>query len=138
VKALGARRLASARAPPEGGTYDAAMRTGVFLFGGVELRDAGAGLPAPTDRRSTQTEMWRATEQLLDLGIECERLGYDIFWLTEHHFQHEGYEVVPNGILFGTTLAARTSRIGIGTMFNIVPQWHPLRLAEDFSYLHNL
>jgi alkanesulfonate monooxygenase SsuD/methylene tetrahydromethanopterin reductase-like flavin-dependent oxidoreductase (luciferase family) len=23
-------------------------------------------------------------------------------------------------------------------MFNIVPQWHPLRLAEDFAYLHNV
>ena len=23
-------------------------------------------------------------------------------------------------------------------MFNVVPQWHPLRLAEDFSTLHNL
>ena len=29
-------------------------------------------------------------------------------------------------------------RIRIGTMFNIVPQWHPLRLAEDFAYLHNV
>jgi alkanesulfonate monooxygenase SsuD/methylene tetrahydromethanopterin reductase-like flavin-dependent oxidoreductase (luciferase family) len=114
------------------------MRTGVFLFGGVELADAGGGPPASTDRRSTQEEMWRATEQLLDLGVACEGLGYDIFWLTEHHFQHEGYEVVPNGILFGATLAARTSRLGIGTMFNIVPQWHPLRLAEDFAYLHNI
>ena len=114
------------------------MRTGVFLFGGVEMTDAGGGPPASTDRRSSQDEMWRATEQLADLGVDCERLGYDIFWLTEHHFQHEGYEVVPNGILFGATLAARTSRIRIGTMFNIVPQWHPLRLAEDFAYLHNV
>jgi alkanesulfonate monooxygenase SsuD/methylene tetrahydromethanopterin reductase-like flavin-dependent oxidoreductase (luciferase family) len=114
------------------------MRTGVFLFGGVEMADAGSGPPASTDRRATQAELWRATEQLLDLGVSCERLGFDVFWLTEHHFQHEGYEVVPNGILFGATLAARTRRLGIGTMFNIVPQWHPLRLAEDFAYLHNI
>ena len=114
------------------------MRTGVFLFGGVEMPDAGSGPPAPTDRRYRQEVFWRATEQLLDLGVASERLGFDIFWLTEHHFQHEGYEVVPNAILFGATLAERTRRIRIGSMFNVVPQWHPLKLAEDFAYLHNI
>ena len=29
-------------------------------------------------------------------------------------------------------------RLRLGTMFNVVPQWNPLRLAEDFSTLHNL
>ena len=114
------------------------MRTGVFVFGGVEMPDAGAGPPAPTERRFGRAELWRATEQLLALGVSSERLGFDIFWLTEHHFQHEGYEVVPNGILFATTLAERTRRISIGSMFNVVPQWHPLKLAEDFAYLHNI
>ena len=102
------------------------------------MDDAGAGPPMPMDRRANQQQCWRATEQILDIGIASERLGYDIFWLTEHHFQHEGYEIVPNGLLFGATLAARTQRIKIGTMFNIVPQWHPLKLAEDFAYLHNI
>jgi alkanesulfonate monooxygenase SsuD/methylene tetrahydromethanopterin reductase-like flavin-dependent oxidoreductase (luciferase family) len=92
----------------------------------------------PTDRRATQAEIWHATERILDVGVASERLGYDIFWLTEHHFQHEGYEVVPNGILFGAVLAERTERIKIGTMFNVVPQWHPLKLAEDFAFLHNI
>lgn len=114
------------------------MRVGVFLFGGVEMDDAGAGPPAPTDRRSSNEAMWRATEQLLDIGVRCDRLGYDSFWLTEHHFQYEGYEVVPNGMLFGAILAERTERIRIGTMFNVVGQWHPLRLAEDFAILHNI
>jgi alkanesulfonate monooxygenase SsuD/methylene tetrahydromethanopterin reductase-like flavin-dependent oxidoreductase (luciferase family) len=114
------------------------MRTGVFLFGGVEMDDAGAGPPAPTDRRYDNEACWYATERILDMGVASERYGYDIFWLTEHHFQHEGYEVVPNGILFGTALAARTTRLKIGTMFNVVPQWHPLKLAEDFAFLHNI
>jgi len=35
-------------------------------------------------------------------------------------------------------LAERTERIKIGALFNIVPQWHPLRLAEDFATMHNL
>ena len=82
--------------------------------------------------------MWRATEQYINSATEAERLGYDSFWTTEHHFQHEGYEVIPNGIQLSTWIAARTERIRLGTMFNVVPQWHPLRLAEDFSTLHNL
>jgi alkanesulfonate monooxygenase SsuD/methylene tetrahydromethanopterin reductase-like flavin-dependent oxidoreductase (luciferase family) len=114
------------------------MRTGVFLFGGIEMTDAGAGPPAPTDRRATQQQIWHAFQRLLDVGVATERHGFDSYWVTEHHFQHEGYEVVPNGILFGATLAERTERLRIGTMFNIVPQWHPLKRAEDFAYLHNV
>ena len=114
------------------------MRTGVFLFGGVEFPDAGAGPPSPTDRRYGHKEAWRATERIIDMGVVCDRLGFDSFWLTEHHFQHEGYEVVPNGILVGAILAERTELIRIGMAFNVVPQWHPLRLAEDFATLHNI
>lgn len=114
------------------------MRVGIFLFGGVEMDDAGAGSPAPTDRRYSNAEVWRATEQILDMGVLSERLGFDSFWLTEHHFQYEGYEIIPNGILIGAILAERTERIRIGMAFNIVPQWHPLKLAEDFATLHNI
>lgn len=108
------------------------------MFGGVEMDDAGGGPPAPTDRRYTNEQMWRATEQLLDMGVLADRLGYDSYWLTEHHFQYEGYEVVPNGMLFSSILAERTEQIRIGAMFNVVGQWHPLKLAEDFSILHNI
>ncbi len=114
------------------------MRTGVFLFGGVEMDDVGPGDPAPTSRRYSAEEVWRATERLLDVGVLADRLGYDSYWLTEHHFQYEGYEVVPNGILNGAILAQRTENIRIGTMVNIIGQWHPLRFAEDFSTLHNI
>ncbi len=114
------------------------MRVGAFLFGGVEMDDAGAGPPAPTDRRFSNEAMWRASEQMLEMGVLCDTLGYDSYWLTEHHFQYEGYEVVPNGLLFGAILAERTEKIRIGTMFNIVGQWHPLKLAEDFATVHNI
>ncbi len=114
------------------------MRAGVFLFGGVEMDDAGAGAPAPTDRRYDAKEAWRTTERILDVGVLCDKLGFDSFWLTEHHFQYEGYEVVPNGMMTGVALAERTEQIRIGTMFNVVGQWHPLKLAEDFSTLHNI
>ncbi len=114
------------------------MRVGAFLFGGVEMSDVGAGPPAATDRRFDNATMWEATERIIDMGVVAEQAGFDSYWLTEHHFQYEGYEVLPNGILIGAVLAERTSRLRIGMAFNIVPQWHPLRLAEDFATLHNL
>ena len=77
------------------------MRAGIFLFGGVEMDDAGSGPPASTDRRYDNDAVWHATERLVDAGLTAERLGYDSYWLTEHHFQYEGYEVVPNGLMFG-------------------------------------
>jgi alkanesulfonate monooxygenase SsuD/methylene tetrahydromethanopterin reductase-like flavin-dependent oxidoreductase (luciferase family) len=36
-------------------------------------------------------------------------------------------------VLFGLHLAHLTERLRLGQMFNVVPQWHPLRLAEDFA-----
>jgi alkanesulfonate monooxygenase SsuD/methylene tetrahydromethanopterin reductase-like flavin-dependent oxidoreductase (luciferase family) len=114
------------------------MKLGAFFFGGVEMPDAGAGPPNPMDRRFSNEEMWAATMSYVDSAILADRLGYDSFWTTEHHFQYEGFEVIPNGIQLSTWIAGRTERIALGTMFNVVPQWNPLRLAEDFSTLLNL
>ncbi len=114
------------------------MKFGAFFFGGVEMNDAGAGLPKPADRRFDNSDYWRATQQYIDAALTAEQLGFHSFWTTEHHFQHEGYEVIPNGILISAWIAAQTKTIRLGTMFNVVPQWNPLRLAEDFATLHNL
>ena len=114
------------------------MKIGAFFFGGVEMTDAGAGAPAPMDRRFDNASCWKATLDYIDAAVAADRLGFDSFWTTEHHFQHEGYEVIPNGILVSAWIAARTEKIRLGAMFNVVPQWNPLRLAEDFSTMHNL
>lgn len=102
------------------------------------MDDAGAGPPAPMDRRYDNDTCWRATLDYVESAKVAEQLGFNSFWTTEHHFQYEGYEVIPNGIQLSTWIAAHTERIRLGTMFNVVPQWNPLRLAEDFSTLHNL
>ena len=46
--------------------------------------------------------------------------------------------MIPNGLLISTWIAAQTTTLRFGSMFNVVPQWNPLRLAEDFATLHNL
>jgi alkanesulfonate monooxygenase SsuD/methylene tetrahydromethanopterin reductase-like flavin-dependent oxidoreductase (luciferase family) len=62
-----------------------------------------------------------------------DALGYHMLWLAEHHFQHEGYECLPNILMQAVHLAHLTKTLKIGCGFNIAPMWHPLRLAEDFA-----
>jgi len=114
------------------------LKLGAFLFGGVEMDEAGAGGPNPMDRRYSNEHCWDATLKYVDAGIAADELGYDSFWTTEHHFQYEGYEVIPNGLAISTWIAAKTKHVKLGAMFNVVPQWNPLKLAEDFATLHNL
>ena len=77
-------------------------------------------------------------ENLRQQTILAEELGYEAMWLGEHHFGPYGVGDIPNPILLGADLAARTSRIRIGQMANIVPWWHPIRLAEDLAILDNM
>lgn len=97
------------------------------------MGDAGKNGTAPTDRTYGPADWMVGYERLESIAKTMDQLGYDTMWLTEHHFQHEGYEIIPNQILFGTHLASLTERLRMGQMFNVVPQWHPLRLAEDFA-----
>src|SRR5262245_31731074 len=60
-------------------------------------------------------------------------LGYYCLWTAEHHFQREGYEVFPNLIQLGLWLATQTRQLKFGCAFNILPMWHPVRMAEDYA-----
>src|SRR5262249_11900081 len=109
------------------------VQLGVFLFGNVDMPDAGYGGTEPQDRRYGQADVVRQYDDCFAYAQAAERLGYDALWLTEHHFQHEGYEVVPNIVLLSAMIAMKTERIKLGGMFHVIPQWHPLRFAEDFA-----
>ena len=60
-------------------------------------------------------------------------LGYNAFWMAEHHFQREGTECIPNVLMMALHLTHVTKNLKIGCGFNITPMWHPLRLAEDYA-----
>src|ERR1700752_373705 len=59
--------------------------------------------------------------------------GYNTFWMAEHHFQPEGTELIPNLLMMATHLCGVTKNLRFGCGFNVVPMWHPLRLAEDYA-----
>src|SRR5215213_898626 len=109
------------------------MRVDTNFFGTVPMPDAGDPTVAPTSRRYGNADVLACYENMLHWAQTADGLGYDTMWLTEHHFQYEGYEVLPNLIQFGQHLAMQTEGLRLGQMFNVVPQWHPLRLAEDFA-----
>jgi alkanesulfonate monooxygenase SsuD/methylene tetrahydromethanopterin reductase-like flavin-dependent oxidoreductase (luciferase family) len=72
----------------------------------------------------------------LDLADLVEPLGFDSFWTIEHHFSPYGMTTNPIQLL--TYVAARTTRIDVGSMVMVLP-WHdPLHAAEDIALLDNL
>ena len=101
--------------------------------GHVDMSDVGyAGTPV-NDRNFTNDHLATAFDKAEAVAVLVDRLGYDAFWMAEHHFQPEGYECIPNLLLFHVHLAHLTKNIKLGCGFNIAPMWHPLRLAEDFA-----
>ncbi len=91
-----------------------------------------SGTPA-NDRRYSNEKLASTFTWAADIAQHLEVLGYDEFWMAEHHFQPEGYECIPNLIMMGLYLATQTKKLKFGCGFNIAPMWHPLRLAEDFA-----
>jgi Luciferase-like monooxygenase len=59
-------------------------------------------------------EVHRAAQETLvnqvRQGILAEKLGFQSFWLTEHHFQPEGAEMSPNPLMVQMAVAANTRR----------------------------
>src|SRR6266436_4824218 len=105
----------------------------VLYVGQIELENVGRdGTPADA-RRYPNERLIESFGMAEEVAVLMDELGFYALWTAEHHFQHEGYECFPNLILLGTYLASRTKRLKFGCGFNIVPMWHPLRLAEDYA-----
>ncbi len=109
------------------------------LFAGhVDLGDMGEHETPANERRYSKDHLASVFEKSEALALTMEDLGYDTLWFAEHHFQHEGYECIPNILLLGLHLSHLTKKLNFGCGFNITPMWHPLRLAEDFATVDHL
>jgi len=69
--------------------------------------------------------------QIIAQAELADRLGYDTFWVAEHHF-HE-YGVVPNPAVMLAALAQRTRRLKLGTAISILTFHNPLTVAESYA-----
>jgi len=78
---------------------------------------------------SSQEIYARAIEQ----AQAAEALGFRNVWLAEHHFSTYGYLGRP--VQLATYIAARTTRLRVGTAVIVVPLHHPLVIAEEIATL---
>jgi alkanesulfonate monooxygenase SsuD/methylene tetrahydromethanopterin reductase-like flavin-dependent oxidoreductase (luciferase family) len=101
--------------------------------GHVDLDDMGQMATPANERRYANEHLATVFDKTEAIARCMDEHGYNILWLAEHHFQHEGYECIPNIMMVAVHLAHLTTRLSIGCGFNITPMWHPLRLAEDFA-----
>jgi probable F420-dependent oxidoreductase len=58
----------------------------------------------------------------------AESLGFDTLWAHEHHSQAMMY---PDPLMTLAVLAPHTRTARLGTNMLLLPQWHPLRVAEQ-------
>jgi len=98
------------------------MKFGIFIFGDNH----------PELGRSNQ----KFYEEILTLGEWAEELGFDSFWLGEHHLYWYGTCVSPPMVI--AALGQRTQRIRLGPAV-AVPSFHnPLIVAEEYALADNL
>jgi len=69
--------------------------------------------------------------EVMAQGERADALGYDAFFLAEHHF-HE-YGAVPDPSVFLASLAQRTRRLRLGTSISVLTFRNPLTVAETSS-----
>jgi alkanesulfonate monooxygenase SsuD/methylene tetrahydromethanopterin reductase-like flavin-dependent oxidoreductase (luciferase family) len=83
-----------------------------------------------TDLGDTAAACWTSH---VDDAILAEKVGFDGYYVAEHHFGYSAGHSTP--MLLLADIAARTSRLRIGTSIICAPLHNPLRLAEDLAAL---
>ena len=98
------------------------------------------GLVMECDYREGRTQD-EAFAEAMDIAGIAETEGLDGVWLAERHFAMHRRPTDPMGagipsiaavpLVLGAAIAARTSRVRIGTGVSVLPLCHPIRTAEE-------
>ncbi len=71
--------------------------------------------------------------ETLRLARHCEALGYDRYWLAEHHNSASQAGTAPEVLM--AAVAATTHRIRVGSAGVMLPHYSSLKVAEQFRVL---
>ena len=86
---------------------------------------------SPVSAGSTPADALRNT---LDLARLTDRLGYERYWIAEHHAMETLACPAPEILI--TRVAAETSSIRVGSGGVMLPHYSPLKVAEQFRMIH--
>ena len=74
--------------------------------------------------------------ETLALAQHCERLGYDRFWVSEHHNHPSILGTAPEILI--AAIAATTERIRVGSAGVMLPHYSAYHVAEQFRVLDSI
>ncbi len=77
-----------------------------------------------------------ALQETIEMAQHCEALGYERFWVSEHHAFSALAGSAPEVLL--AALGAATNRIRLGSGGIMLPHYSTYKVAEVFSLLANL
>jgi probable LLM family oxidoreductase len=99
----------------------ARIELGADTFGDVTVDDAGSPVPHP-----------QVVRDVVEEGVLADELGLDFFGVGEHHRQDFSVSA-PEVVL--AAVAARTSRIHLGSAVTVLSSDDPVRVYERFATL---
>lgn len=129
------------------------MRVDTNFYGTVPMPDAGDPSVHPKERRYGNADRIACYENLLHWARTADGLGFDTMWLTEHHFQYEGWhplrlaedfalaDILTGGRMeFGVgrgTVPRETFSLGgvVASRDNAMSDEHNRRNREMFEYV---
>ena len=88
---------------------------------------------SPISKGSTGTD---ALANTVDLARLVDALGYNRYWVAEHHGMPMLASPSPEVLI--ASIAAQTSRIRVGSGGVMLPHYSPLKVAETFSMLSGM
>ena len=88
--------------------------------------------PVPEDGTATE-----AYEQTVETAQQAERLGFERFWVAEHHGMADTLAGTTPEVLLGH-LAAKTDSIRLGSGAVLLNHYSPFKVAEQFGTLDAL
>src|SRR4051812_46843513 len=77
-----------------------------------------------------------AFAQSFELVDAAEEWGLDVMWLAERHISPRS--VLASPLAIAAAIAARTTRMKIGTAVQVLPLAHPLRQAEEWATIDQI
>src|SRR5262245_15135692 len=74
-------------------------------------------------------QLERCIDEVIAEAQLAEATGFDSCFFGEHHQDADGF--LPSPLIVATAVAARTTRLRVGTSVILLPLHHPVRVAED-------